>query len=311
MFYFTLFKKNLYLRVILQFIVFAMMFLFFLPLLIVENTSSVSSHIEKIFGKTKSPVVVSQVTSDNPSEILENQSDFKNITNKSSPLVWGLYLLIFSAISVLGLSAVQEFAIRGRGTAIPMDSPRKLVTTGPYAYMRNPMQVSLFLIYLLLAFILKNYWFAVFSLMICFYAVFTSWSEGGDLSLRFGADWKKYKKSVRNFFPLWKPLRDTPSEIFMDFNNCPISSKLYRLLKTLKFKKLIIKPMETYPLTTHYRMIYRDTDGFKERGVCALGRALEQVNFLWAVVGFSLRLPIVSHILQGLVNLCFSVIDRH
>ena len=57
---------------------------------------------------------------------------------------------------MLGLSAVQEFVTRGRGTPIPFDPPRHIVTTGVYAYVANPMQLSAVLFLFLLAVIVGN-----------------------------------------------------------------------------------------------------------------------------------------------------------
>ena len=53
--------------------------------------------------------------------------------------------LVFNALLlpvVLGLAGSQEFAERGHGTPIPFDPPKHLVVTGPYAYVANPMQMS-------------------------------------------------------------------------------------------------------------------------------------------------------------------------
>lgn len=46
---------------------------------------------------------------------------------------------------------MTEFVARGNGTPYPWDLPEQLVTTGPYAYLANPMQVSAVLILRLLA----------------------------------------------------------------------------------------------------------------------------------------------------------------
>ena len=56
----------------------------------------------------------------------------------------------------MGLSALQEFALRGKGTPFPLDPPLKLVTTGPYAYVSNPMQTAQILLYCSLAMFLGN-----------------------------------------------------------------------------------------------------------------------------------------------------------
>ena len=46
------------------------------------------------------------------------------------------FLLLGTALS---LSCVVEFVTRGRGTPAPFDPPRKLVSRGPYKFLRNPM----------------------------------------------------------------------------------------------------------------------------------------------------------------------------
>ena len=33
-------------------------------------------------------------------------------------------------------------AVRGRGTPLPLDAAREMVTSGPYAHVRNPMAIS-------------------------------------------------------------------------------------------------------------------------------------------------------------------------
>lgn len=53
-------------------------------------------------------------------------------------LVWSLLV----AASALGLWSGALMAVRGAGTPLPLDAPRRLVVTGPYRYVRNPMAVA-------------------------------------------------------------------------------------------------------------------------------------------------------------------------
>ena len=73
-------------------------------------------------------------------------------TNPLTRPLWQLSLLVqlLAVPALIGLTAVQEFAIRGGGTPVPFDAPRRMVTTGVYAYVGNPMQLSAVLMLLVL-----------------------------------------------------------------------------------------------------------------------------------------------------------------
>ncbi|MEM1337549.1 MAG: methyltransferase [Bacteroidota bacterium] len=51
-------------------------------------------------------------------------------------------ILIFLISSVLGLSSAYELVKNGGGTPLPVDQTKKLVVSGPYKYVRNPMAVA-------------------------------------------------------------------------------------------------------------------------------------------------------------------------
>jgi protein-S-isoprenylcysteine O-methyltransferase Ste14 len=54
----------------------------------------------------------------------------------------GLAGLLFVAGIALWLACLDAFSRHGRGTPLPMDAPRDLVTSGPFAVVRNPIMLA-------------------------------------------------------------------------------------------------------------------------------------------------------------------------
>ena len=109
---------------------------------------------------------------------------------------------------LLGLAGVHEFADKGRGTPIPFDPPRVLVTTGIYAYLANPLQVSTLLMFLVLAaFYQSLLLFLAAASVVIFSQGFVRWHHGIDIVRRFGSDWIRYRQHVSNWIPRTSPYR--------------------------------------------------------------------------------------------------------
>jgi len=84
-----------------------------------------------------------------------------------------------------------EFVERGEGTPIPYDAPKRLVTSGMYRYVANPMQLSCGVVMLGWAALLCNWWMALAAAMAIIYSAgIAEWDEGRDLERRFGSAWK-------------------------------------------------------------------------------------------------------------------------
>lgn len=60
----------------------------------------------------------------------------------SFPLQRPLAAVLFLVFSGLGLASGVTMAARGIGTPLPFASPNRLVVSGPYAYVRNPMVIA-------------------------------------------------------------------------------------------------------------------------------------------------------------------------
>ena len=113
-----------------------------------------------------------------------------------------LALPIFSfALFLIGWS-VQNF-LKAKGTPVPFNPPPILVTTGPYAYTRNPMLTGVFS--LLFGF---GVFFGSVSLLIVFtplFIVINVWElksiEEPELEKRLGEEYIEYRERAPMFFP--------------------------------------------------------------------------------------------------------------
>jgi len=97
----------------------------------------------------------------------------------------------------LGFSAVWEFARRGGGTPVPFDPPLRLVTTGIYARVANPVQIAMTGLMLVWGLWFDRWWLLVLAGLGVVYAEgLARWSEGVDHRERFGEEWEEYRKRV-------------------------------------------------------------------------------------------------------------------
>ncbi|NIR57291.1 MAG: hypothetical protein GWN88_23035 [Nitrospinaceae bacterium] len=207
---------------------------------------------------------------------------------------------------VPGLSALQEFALRGWGTPFPMDPPVKLVTTGPYAYLTNPMQVSQTLIYFWLGVLLDHYAFYFAAVLTLFFSrSYARWVESGNLAERFGPRWVGYRANARPFIPKWKPHRLRPATVYLDLYGCRACARVGKILSDLKPIQLTIKDARFFPDEDLKRMHYKDADGYQAGGIHALGRCMEHINLMWAFAGWIIRLPGISHAGQVVIDALF------
>jgi protein-S-isoprenylcysteine O-methyltransferase Ste14 len=126
-----------------------------------------------------------------------------------NPLHVVLSLPIFTfALFMIGWS-VQNF-LKVKGTPVPFNPPPRLVTTGPYAYTRNPMLTGVFA--LLFGF---SVFFGSISLLFFFtplFIVINFWElkaiEEPELIKRLGDEYIAYRQRTPMFFPNLKRILD-------------------------------------------------------------------------------------------------------
>jgi hypothetical protein len=213
---------------------------------------------------------------------------------------------ILAIPAVAGLSAVQEFVTRGGGTPVPFDPPRRLVTTGLYAYVRNPMQLSAVLLLLLLGLALQNFWIAIAGVMAHIYSSgLAGWDEDEDLRRRFGGGWDAYRRNVRSWLPRtrpWHPPDQLAARLYVA-ESCGMCSEVGQWFQRHRATGLIIVAAETHPSRALTRISYEPGDGTcAASGVEAVGRALEHLHLGWAFIGCVLRLPVLRQSVQLLVD---------
>jgi len=123
----------------------------------------------------------------------------------SYPLNTIISFFILSMGICLILWSILHF-IKVKGTPVPFNPPPKLVNTGPYSYIRNPMLSGVFILMFGFGILFNS-----ISLVFIFIPIFILLNflelktiEEPELEKRLGKDYLEYKKGVTMFFPRFK-----------------------------------------------------------------------------------------------------------
>ena len=127
-----------------------------------------------------------------------------NIISSVPILAIGLFLVLWSVLHF----------IKVKGTPVPFNPPPKLVTTGPYAYVRNPMLTGVFILFFGLGVLFRS-----ISLVFIFTPLFVLLNvlelravEEPELEKRLGEEYLEYKKRVPMFIP-WLKVKGKGGEV--------------------------------------------------------------------------------------------------
>jgi len=210
------------------------------------------------------------------------------------------FLIQIAALpAIFAFTAVREFAVRGRGTPIPYDPPRTLVVSGPYAYVANPMQLSMLLAHLLMALALWNPWPVAAAVVgFAYSAGLAAWHEDADLAHRFGTSFRRYRRSVRRWVPRWWPYPPPQTSVLYVAATCATCSSLARFFEVRSPVGLTLAAAEDVPELRLERVTYIAPGGLQVSGVRAFARALDHLHLAWALLGWTLRLPLVWRFVQ-------------
>lgn len=118
-----------------------------------------------------------------------------------SPRVWLAGVLALAGFTAW-MGCLVTFSRHGHGTPLPADAPQRLVTTGLFGRIRNPIMAAELLVIWAVA-------LYVASLGVVMYAVAISvgahlaivYVEEPELRRRFGPEYERYLRSVPRWFP--------------------------------------------------------------------------------------------------------------
>ncbi len=117
--------------------------------------------------------------------------------------------LVGLALTVAGVllsGGCTAFFLRARGTPVPFNPPRELVTHGPYARTRNPMLTGVFVILFGVGFLLHSVSLVLFvtPAFIVANVIELRLMEEPELERRFGAEYADYRRRVPMFVPRFR-----------------------------------------------------------------------------------------------------------
>ena len=122
------------------------------------------------------------------------------------------------ALVVAGAMSVVEcfgrFALKGLGTPAPVAPTERLVLSGLYRYVRNPMYVGVVAAIVGQALLFGNFVLLEYAALVwLFFFAFVVLYEEPTLQRRFGASYEAYRANVRRWWPRitpwqnWSPAR--------------------------------------------------------------------------------------------------------
>lgn len=124
----------------------------------------------------------------------------------SSNPVWPAIALVVAGVGLYAW-CLRVFAVVGRGTPATWDAPRRVVTAGPYGWVRNPIYLAALLIVVGEAVLFLSPTLLVYAIALGLgFQLLVLGYEEPTLGRRFGAEYDAYRQHV----PRWIPRRPSP-----------------------------------------------------------------------------------------------------
>ncbi len=120
------------------------------------------------------------------------------------PRVVGGMLVLLGVASLV--ESILRFALVGLGTPAPVAPPTRLVVSGQYRLVRNPMYVAVLATVLGQALLLGSIALLRYAVVLwVFFEAFVLLYEEPALRARFGASYDTYRRNVRRWWPRLRP----------------------------------------------------------------------------------------------------------
>jgi protein-S-isoprenylcysteine O-methyltransferase Ste14 len=130
----------------------------------------------------------------------------------SIPCTRELELILTAISAAIGLlillwTVLTQFIV-GRGGPVPTAPTKELITTGPYAYCRNPLHLGVIFYYFAFGSFLGNLTIGLVCIVleIILLVAYVKGIEEKELALRFGQEYLEYKKNTPFLIPKIKKL---------------------------------------------------------------------------------------------------------
>ncbi|HEV8718660.1 MAG TPA: isoprenylcysteine carboxylmethyltransferase family protein [Candidatus Binatia bacterium] len=114
--------------------------------------------------------------------------------------------VLFVAGALLLFSGAYYLVLRGDGTPLPFDPPKRLVVAGPYARLQHPMALGLFSMAFAEALWFHSPSLGIYALLLTILVnLYLTYLEEPGLERRFGEDYRAYRAAVPRWLPFSRP----------------------------------------------------------------------------------------------------------
>jgi hypothetical protein len=199
----------------------------------------------------------------------------------------------------VGIAATVEFATVGQGTPIPFDPPKRVVSTGPYAFVANPMQIISALVMLVFAGYARSWGLALIAVSFAIFdATYARWYNTAHIAHAMPDAWRRFSGEVPEWSFRWHPFVEGQAEVAISRDGPArwIWDRLWLRACAGMTRGVHVRAREP---CDGPRLRYRRRDaGIDEKGMLAAARLLEHGPLPLAVLGWVMRFPPIGAVLQ-------------